>query len=265
MFGIDDALIGSIGGALIGGLFGSSGQKSANETNVKLAREQMAFSAEQAAKQMGFQERMSNTAYQRAVADLKAADLNPMLAYSQGGASAPSGAAGQSAPARVENVAGAGVSSAAQGAGTVSAIQQMLKSRAETDYVEAQAEKVRTETMSLEQNTAMALARLKREEGEAEVSKYKGVVDMNLARDRVERYRWETGRERLGYAREDETFESDVKRRKAESALMQLEVPKAKAEADFYEGIGKSNPYLRQILDMLRVVLGIGNIRQMAK
>ncbi len=59
-------------------------------------QEANAFSAEQAQMDRNFQERMANTQYQRGVADMQAAGVNPALAYSQGGAAAPSGQAAAS-------------------------------------------------------------------------------------------------------------------------------------------------------------------------
>jgi len=78
MFGIDDAAAATLA---VGGL-GFLGQQETNTANQANAQAQM-----------DFQERLSNTAYQRQVKDMESAGLNPMLAYIKGGgASTPSGA-----------------------------------------------------------------------------------------------------------------------------------------------------------------------------
>lgn len=106
--------ISAIGG-LAGGMISSAGSAAANQQSWQQMQAQQAFSADQARRQMEFQERMSNTQYQRGMADMKAAGLNPILAYQQGGASAPTGAAGSAGGAQFENAMeglGRGVSSA---------------------------------------------------------------------------------------------------------------------------------------------------------
>lgn len=86
--------IASAASGIAGSVLGFIGQQQTNQKSWDIAQASNQASAEQAQKQMDFQERMRKTQYQTAVDDLKAANLNPMLAYTNGGAGVPQGAQG---------------------------------------------------------------------------------------------------------------------------------------------------------------------------
>ena len=122
----------SFWGPAIGGLVSGGGQYAANRET-----------ARSTAKQMAFQERMSNTAHQRQMTDLRKAGINPMLSAKLGGASSPSGASYQAG-----NIGAAAV----EGYGKVSSAKQ---AQAQTKLTQEQTGKAVEERKQAVMNTKM--------------------------------------------------------------------------------------------------------------
>lgn len=227
----------------------------------------------QAGKQRDFQEYMSGTAYQRAVADLKAADLNPMLAYSQGGASTPPG----SMP-NISDMSGA-VSTALQAKQIDAQVKQLTSqsdlnqqntalARAQTFTEMERAAQVRAQT---QQATASAGAAMVQQDVlgnqikhlEQQIRHIGALADMVPEQRRlvIEQTLTEPIRRLLfGEQSMQAMSQADLNRaterlQDVVTVLKRLEQPAGEANAAFYSGaVGENAPLINQILRIISVI-----------
>lgn len=110
-----------------------------NKSREDTADETNAFNAEQAKLNREWQEKMSNSAHQREVADLRLAGLNPILSGTGGmGSHTPSGSSASGVAAQVENPVGNAAASALAAAQIDAVLADIKVKEAQAENIEAQ-------------------------------------------------------------------------------------------------------------------------------
>ncbi|WNK13345.1 MAG: DNA pilot protein [Microvirus sp.] len=222
---------------------GAAGSLISGGLNYVGAQKANAANAEQAQKQMDFQAEQTGTAYQRGTADMKAAGLNPMLAYSQGGASSGGGA-----QAQMGNEAGTAANSAIQAAGAIASISN---TKAQTENINAQTDNTRvdTELRASQLDNAGSTRNL---QGAQTAAATASAWELNK---RIEYLDSQIKNLEQTTKRGSRTFEDDVRLRKLEAnrqdlqnQLLDFELPGARNEARFQNSaVGQYSPEGRAI------------------
>lgn len=153
--GLFDSIGGLLGGAAGfvgdiatgGAISNSRDQAAANQMNMQQAQNQMAF-----------QERMSNSQWQRGVEDMRLAGLNPALAYTQGPASSPSGAAAQIVSKRSGDIGG-GLGNTIKSAVGIGQQQHAVESQAVQNETQAEVNRVNADKLSANADEAREAAK----------------------------------------------------------------------------------------------------------
>lgn len=178
----------SVSGGLFSQIFGlSAAEREQNAFNAQEAEKnrtwqamqlqnQNAFNAAEAEKSRAFQADQAATQYQRGVADMKAAGLNPALAYGQGGASAMQGATASAGSAP----SGSAASGSGRGlAVSLSDLMQMSLMQKQIEKADSEIKNIDASTNLTNKNSAYRSLEISFYEPltQAQISNYKSLID----------------------------------------------------------------------------------------
>lgn len=139
-------MLGTFAGGAGSAYANAEAQRDANTANAMMQEKQMLFNSREADITRNWEERMSNSAWTRGVADMKAAGINPMAAYSSASASTPSGStASSSGTPRMDAIP-------SWATGFMSSAMDALKTFSEVSLKNAETIKARTLTPRMEEN-----------------------------------------------------------------------------------------------------------------